>query len=72
MTQLMEQALTRIRSLPSAEQDAVASIILDEIEDEQRWDAAFAASQDQLARMAAKARADILAGRVREMGMDEL
>ena len=72
MTQLMEQALTRIRSLPSAEQDAVASIILDEIEDEQRWDAAFAASQDQLARMAAKARADILAGRVREMGLDEL
>ena len=68
----MEEALARIRSLPSAEQDAVASIILDEIEDEQRWDAAFAASQDQLSRMAAKARADIQAGRVREMGIDEL
>jgi hypothetical protein len=72
VTRLMEEALARIQSLPSAEQDAVASIILDEIADEQRWDATFAASQDQLSRMAAKARTDVKSGRVREVGMDEL
>ena len=72
MTQLMEKALVRIRSLPKTDQDALASIILDEIEDEQRWDAAFSASQDQLANLASKARAEVKAGRAREMGIDEL
>ena len=72
MTQLMEKALDRIRSLPETEQDALAGIILDDLEDEQRWSASFAASQDQLASLAAKARADVQAGRVREMGIDEL
>ena len=40
--------------------------------DERRWDEAFARSQDQLARLAARVREDISAGRVRRVGMDEL
>jgi hypothetical protein len=40
--------------------------------DEQRWDEAFARSQDVLARLAAKARDDIQAGRVERLGVDEL
>lgn len=72
MTQLLEQALSEIRKLPETEQDAIAALILDELADEQRWDEAFARSQDQLARLAAKVRADIHAGRVRSVGIDEL
>ena len=72
MTQLLEQALAEVRKLPALEQDAIASLILDELADEQRWDESFARSQDKLAQLAAKVREDIRAGRVRDIGMDEL
>ena len=72
MTQLLEEALAKLQQLPDSEQDAIASMILDELADEQRWQHSFANSQDKLAKLAEKARADIRAGRVREIGMDEL
>jgi hypothetical protein len=72
MTQLLEKAIAEIHRLSPGEQDAIAAIILDELADEQRWDLAFARSQDKLARLAEKVREDIKAGRVRKMGFDEL
>lgn len=65
MTQLLEQAIAELHKLPDSDQDAIASLILAEINDERRWEAAFANSQEQLSRMADKARDDIRAGRVR-------
>jgi hypothetical protein len=38
----------------------------------QCWDETFARSQDQLAKLAEATRADIRAGRVHDLGMDEL
>jgi hypothetical protein len=64
MTQLLEQVIAEVHKLSLDQQDQIAQIILDELADEQRWDAAFANSQDTLARLAAKARADVQAGRV--------
>jgi hypothetical protein len=72
MTQLLEEALARVTKLPKKQQDAIAAIILGELEDEERWSAAFAASQEQLSKLARKVRRDIRAGRVRRMGIDEL
>jgi hypothetical protein len=72
MTQLLEKAIARIHELPAAEQDAIAAAILDELADAQQWDKAFARSQNELAKLAEKARKDIKAGRVRKMGFDEL
>jgi hypothetical protein len=72
MTQLLQQALAEVQKLPQAEQDAIATLILEELADERRWDEAFSRSQDQLARLAAKVREDVRAGRVRSTGMDEL
>jgi hypothetical protein len=72
MTQLLEQAIEQIKKLPSTEQDAIAAIILDEIADERRWEGAFSRSQPQLERLAEKAREDIRAGRIQDVGMDEL
>ena len=72
MTQLLEQAFAKVQKLPASEQDAIAAVILEELADEQRWDNAFARSQDQLARLAEKVREDIRAGRVNDIGMDEL
>ena len=72
MTRLLEQAIGEARKLTPAEQDAIAAIILDELDDDRRWDEAFANSQDQLAKLAAKLRRDIADGRVRDGGIDEL
>ena len=64
MTKLLENALKRVSALPDDEQDAVASIILEELDDEARWRAAFARSQNALARLADEARAEIARGEV--------
>jgi hypothetical protein len=72
MTRLLEQAISQIQKLPTSEQDAIASLILEELADEQRWQEAFASSQDQLAAMAEKVRKDIREGRVKNAGLDEL
>ncbi len=48
MTHLLEQVLARVAELSEEEQDAIAAIILEELEDEEKWDATVAASQDLL------------------------
>ena len=68
MTQLLEKALIAVYKLPPEKQDAIAAVILEELEDEQQWDEVFAASQDQLAQ---KVRADIKASHVTKMGFDD-
>jgi hypothetical protein len=72
MSELLQKALAEVSRLSEEEQDAVAAIILDVLEDERQWEAAFAASQDQLAKLAEKVREDIRSGRVRETGLDDL
>ncbi len=72
MTQLLEKALAEVQKLTDLDQDAIAAMILDELADERRWDQAFARSQDQLGRLADRVRQDIHAGRVRNVGIDEL
>lgn len=63
MTQLLEHAINEANRLPDSEQDALASLLLEEIASEARWNAAFAGSQSQLARLAADALAEFHAGR---------
>lgn len=72
MTHMLEKALTEVRKLPEEQQDAIAAMILEELADEARWNETFSRSQDQLASLAANAREEIRAGRVRQSGMDEL
>ena len=72
MTQLLQQALDEVRKLPAPDQDAIATMILEELADECGWDEGFARSQEPLARLADKVRQDISAGRVRKVEMDEL
>ncbi|RMF88294.1 MAG: hypothetical protein D6736_10870 [Nitrospinota bacterium] len=68
MTELLEKALAEVSKLPPEEQNLIAALILDILEDEQRWETMFAASQDKLTRLAQKVREDIRAGRVKKMG----
>ena len=72
MTQRLEQAILEAQKLPASGQDAIANLILEELADVQQWDEAFAVSQDQLSKLAEKVRADIAAGRVHDVGIDEL
>ena len=72
MTQLFKKVLTEVYKLPPEKQDALAAVILEELEDEQLWDKAFAELQDKLAQLAHKVRTDIKVGRIKKMGIDEL
>ncbi|WP_315790134.1 hypothetical protein [Fischerella sp. JS2] len=72
MTELLEQAITKLKTLPASEQDAIAAMILAELEDEVRWDATFAKSQDALAKLAAEAMAEHRAGKTQELDPETL
>ncbi len=74
MSQLMERAFQEAKQLSESDQEAIASIILQEIESERRWEELFSRpeSADLLARMADEALAGIRAGRARKLDLDEL
>jgi hypothetical protein len=55
MTKLLEKAFEVATKLPPEQQDALAALVLDEISSEQRWDSAFAKSQDVLSALAKEA-----------------
>lgn len=63
MTELLERAIAQLKTLPVAEQDAIATRLLAEIEDEQRWKAQFESTTDaQWDRLADMVRQEIAAG----------
>lgn len=69
MTQLLEQAFAEASKLPESEQDAVASLLLAELESERRWSHAFASSQTQLALLADEALNESAAGETLPMDL---
>jgi ferritin len=63
MTELLQQAITQIQKLPPAQQDAIAYKFLAELQDEQKWEVAFAATiNDQWDQMAAMVGEEIRSG----------
>ena len=72
MTSLLEQAIRAAQALPETEQDAIAAAILAEIEDEQRWAAAFERSADVLEALADEALAEHRAGRTLPLDPDRM
>lgn len=72
MTNLLKEAFEKASELPPEEQDAVARLLLAELEDEARWAETFARSQDALARMAGEAREEYLAGETEILDPDDL
>ena len=72
MTEMLEKAVAKIKELPAEQQDAIAALILEEIEDEARWDAAFARSPGLLDRLAAEAEEEDRKGLTKELDPDVL
>lgn len=72
MTDTLRIAVAQAEALPEPDQDALAAVILAEIEAEAAWDGLFARPESEalLARMAAEAMDDHDAGRTRPL--DEL
>jgi hypothetical protein len=74
MSHLMDQAFQKAKQLSESEQEAIASMILQEIESEDRWAELFTrpGSADLLSRMADEALAEARAGRARRLDVNEL
>jgi hypothetical protein len=72
MTERLEQAIARLKTLPTDKQDAIATLILEELEDDQRWDESFAYSPDLLAKLATEAMAEYRAGKTQELDPEAL
>ena len=63
MTELLQQAIALIEKLPAEQQNAIATQLLAELQDDQKWETRFAATSDeQWDRMAAVVRQEIASG----------
>ena len=63
MTELLERAIAQLKTLPVDGQDAIASRLLAEMEDEQRWKTQFESTTDaQWDRLADMVKQEITAG----------
>lgn len=72
MTELLRQAIAEISKLSDEQQDAIATLIMEELEDEAKWDATFANSQDLLADLAAEAMAEYNSGQTEALNPETL
>lgn len=70
MTQLLERAFAEVAKLPAEQQNAMASLLLAELESERRWSESFAASQNQLATLAGEALRELKDGTTQELDVD--
>jgi hypothetical protein len=63
MTELLQQAISLIEKLPAEQQNAIATQLLAQLQDDQKWETRFAATtDDQWDRMAAMVRQEIASG----------
>jgi hypothetical protein len=71
-TELLEKAFTEASKLPEQEQDIFAAWILEVLASEQRWEKAFANSEDVLAKLAKEAIAEYRTDQTQELDPDQL
>jgi hypothetical protein len=67
MTKLLEKVIEKVSSLPQEDQDAIASQILAELEDETAWAKRFAVQDGKLRRLADEALAEDRQGKTRPL-----
>ena len=72
MTNLFKKAVEKVESLPQDQQDAIATMILEELADEERWTETFAQTPDVLERLAREAEEDARAGRTLPLDPDTM
>lgn len=70
MTELLEKAFAEASRLPQEAQDMLARMLLDDLAAEEKWDDAFAKSEDKLTLLADEALAEYREGKTK--ALDEL
>ncbi len=70
MTKLLKEAFELASQLPEAEQDALAALLLAEMEDEKRWQEAFRRGEPKLTELAEEALEEFRAGRTTPLDFD--
>jgi len=70
MTKLLQKAFAEASKLPEEQQEAIASLLLEELASDRQWSDAFQKSQDQLAHLADRALRDFEEGRTRPFEQD--
>jgi hypothetical protein len=72
MTELLKKAFDEAAQLPDDQQDAIASLLLEELKSDRAWGQAFDRSQDALEKLADEAIRDHKAGKTDEMDPSSL
>jgi hypothetical protein len=72
MTKALKKAFEVASRLPDREQDELATAILEEMAADERWEAAFAQSQQTLERLAKEALEEHRAGQTKALDPDAL
>jgi hypothetical protein len=67
VTELLENALRKVAALPREEQDAIASQILETLEDETAWKEKLASTQSKLQGLSREARREHERGETRPL-----
>lgn len=67
MTILLEKAINRVSVLPAKKQNAIARLLLAEMDADAQWDKSFKSSQPELAKLASDALAEHRGGKTRLM-----
>lgn len=73
MTNLLAEAFKKAQKLPDYLQDELAEQLIEDVENEQKWQQTLSQPQNaKLEELAAKALSDFINGKTKEMGFDEL
>jgi hypothetical protein len=72
MTELLRKAFEEASKLPPGDQDALASVLLDELDGERRWDSTLEKTHEKLTGLADAAVAEHRAGKTQPLDPDNL
>ena len=72
MGRLLDRAFAEAAKLPETEQEAIAALVLAELDSERKWDDLFAKSQDLLSKLAQEARDEYRAGETEPLDPEKL
>ncbi len=70
MTTLLQKAIRKVEKLPKRQQDEIATLIIDEISDEIKWDEAFSRSGHVLEKLSEEAIQEYKEGKTRLLDLD--
>ncbi len=70
MTRLLEQAFAEAAQLPSDEQDALATWLMEELKSNRRWSELLASSEDMLEHLADEALTEHRTGQTRPLDIE--